>query len=291
MRKVIKNFDSIPVPLLSDACQQLIVVSLLEKGAHDFKTAIYGHEEVRIALGLIYFSKCAFCETDTSAGATLQVEHYRPKAKVTGANMHPGYYWLGYQWSNLLLACSSCNNKKRNRFPVNADRTTVPPLNDAGYLDIHRCRIDSIELTAEVPQLVNPEVDPDPMQHFRFQATGEIEYKTEVGKATIETCNLNRGRLIVWRKKVYDIVLNKFIRNFDRFHRGVLSEDHLKSRLLAIIEDDLIDYINDDTNQYLEYAKTCWREFENFFIARFQPAERQYLKAVYDDLVAAMDNA
>lgn len=290
MRKVTKDFDTAPAPLLSDTCQQLIALSLIEKGAHDFKTAVYGHENVRAALDLIYLSKCAFCETDTSAGATLQVEHYRPKAKVTGANTHPGYYWLGYQWSNLLLACSSCNNKKRNRFPVNANRAGNPPLDAAGNLDANRCRVDSADLIAEVPQLVNPEVDPTPMQHFLFQANGTIEHKTALGKTTIETCNLNRGRLVVWRKKVYDNIFNKFMKNIDRFNNGVLTEDQLKTRLLSIIEDDLIAYINDETNQYLEFAKTCWREFENFFTVRFQPADQQYIKITYNDLVALMDD-
>ncbi len=290
MRNVSKNFDNIPPVLLGDDCQRLIASSLSEKGAHDFKTNVYGHAQVREALDEIYKSKCAFCETDTSAGATLQVEHYRPKAKVTGAQTHPGYYWLGYQWSNLLLACSSCNNRKRNRFPVNSARIDTAPLTVGGSLDSSKCLSNGPELLSEVPQLVNPEIDPTPMQHFRFQADGTIEHKTDMGKTTIDTCNLNRGRLVVWRKKVYDNIFNKFLKNFDRFQQGKLNADQLKTRLLGIIEDDLIAYINDDSQQYLEFALTCWREFERFFTARFQPAHQQYLRTVYSDLLAEINN-
>jgi hypothetical protein len=121
----------------------------------------------------------------------MQVEHFRPKAKVTKVKTHPGYYWLGYEWSNLLLACWSCNNRKRNRFPIAGIRAEIAPLAGAA-LDTARCRVDSAELTAEEPYLVNPEVDADPMRHFRFQADGTMEYRTIEGKRSIEDYNLMR---------------------------------------------------------------------------------------------------
>jgi hypothetical protein len=31
----------------------------------------------------------------------------------------PGYYWLAYEWSNLLISCQLCNQEfKKNRFPL-----------------------------------------------------------------------------------------------------------------------------------------------------------------------------
>lgn len=286
MRKVEKDFEAVPAVLQGEVCRRLIAQSLIERGGHDFKTETYGHETVRIALDGIYKSKCCFCETDTSAGATLQVEHFRPKAKVTNVPRQPeiGYYWLGYQWSNLLLACSSCNNRKRNNFPITGPRVLDPPLLADGTLDETRCRITSQELVTEAPQLVNPETDPDPMRHFRFLVNGRIEHRSPEGEVTIEKCNLNRGGLVKWRKKVYDNVFNKFLKNFERFGQSRINEDQLKTRLLAIIEDDLISYINDDESQYLEFAKACWREFEPFFIERFQADERAILQAVFGDL-------
>jgi hypothetical protein len=47
-----------------------------------------------------YKNKYAYCETNTLAGATLQVEHYRPKAKLIEDTDHLGYYWLAYEWTN-----------------------------------------------------------------------------------------------------------------------------------------------------------------------------------------------
>jgi uncharacterized protein (TIGR02646 family) len=284
MRKVHKDIKNVPAVLLSVTCNNLVVDALNLQGKHEFETKIYGHDEVRKALFEIYKGKCAFCETDTSAGATMQVEHYRPKAKVTGVNYHPGYYWLGYEWSNLLLACSSCNNRKRNRFPVASSRVITAPLTTNGTLDRDRCQVISVELLAENPLLVNPEVESDPMKHFRFQADGQIEHSTTSGQISIETCNLNRASLIVKRRKiVYDRVFNKMLKHFDRFNRGLINEHRLHILLVEAIE-DLIEYLIDDNNQYLEFAKTCWKEFDNFFILRFQPAEKERLQAAYNEI-------
>lgn len=283
MRKVTKDFDAVPPILQSLACDALVADALLTKGKHDFNTTIYGHSEVRIALNGIYHSKCAFCETDTSAGAPMQVEHYRPKAKVTGVKAHPGYYWLGYEWSNLLLACSSCNNRKRNRFPIVGIRAEIAPLTGT-TLDAARCRVDSAELLEEEPYLINPEVDVDPMRHFRFQADGQIDYQTVEGENTRKFCNLNRPSLIVKRRKcVYDQLFNKLLKHIGRWVDGTINDRRLNHLLVGAIE-DFVDYLIDDENQYLEFAKSCWNEFDNFFLARFQPHERRKLQEAYNEV-------
>jgi uncharacterized protein (TIGR02646 family) len=288
MRKVKKDFGAVPAILLSATCDSLIADSLLTKGKHAFDTKIYGHADVRTALNGIYKSKCAFCETDTSAGAPMQVEHYRPKAKLTSVNTHPGYYWLGYEWSNLLLACSSCNNRKRNRFPVTGPRVTAAPV-AGGILDKSRCQTDSAVLKAENPQLVNPEVEADPMQHFRFQADGQIEHRTAPGEESIRFYNLNRASLIVKRRKyVYDQLFKKLLKQFDRLSEGKITQKQLHDRLLVAIE-DFVDYMIDDENQYLEFAKTCWNEFDNFFLARFQPHEKNLLQLAYAEVKTLLD--
>lgn len=288
MRKVSKKFDTIPTKLKSIECDKLIKDSLITKGKHKFDTNVYGHGSVRTALDKIYLSKCAFCETDPSAGVTMQVEHYRPKAKVTEDKNHGGYYWLAYQWSNLLLACPACNNKKRNRFPINAARQSVPLMPD-GSLDVSKCSSVAQNLVDEKSLLINPETDPNPMQHFRFQATGEIEHKTQQGKATIEICGLNRGSLIKKRKKLYDATLNKLMKNLEKHESGQITDVQLKDRIENTII-DLIDYINTTENEYIEFAKTCWREFEGFYLARFQPQQRQKLQPIYQGIKTLYDN-
>ena len=106
MIKINKNFTVRPLSLTTNNCKQKVKKSLSEKGKHKFSTTFYASAAIKNNLSKIYNKKCAFCENDTTAGASLQVEHYRPKAKVTEDLRHPGYYWLGYEWSNLLYALS-----------------------------------------------------------------------------------------------------------------------------------------------------------------------------------------
>lgn len=79
-----------------------------------------------------FHGKCAYCEK-TITNQYGEIEHYRPKSGVLHENRspvylesegavipHPGYYWLAYDWHNLLPSCTICNGPawKGNRFPV-----------------------------------------------------------------------------------------------------------------------------------------------------------------------------
>ena len=69
----------------------------------------YGHENVRWALRDMQKHKCCYCEDwIPEEGPNQQVEHYRPRESAPE---------LKFTWSNLLIACGRCNNKKSNKFP------------------------------------------------------------------------------------------------------------------------------------------------------------------------------
>lgn len=88
----------------------------------DFENSIYGHEEVKAALILVQDYKCCFCESKIGHISYGDVEHFRPKAgwiQDTEDLNKPGYYWLAYDWDNLLLSCQLCNQRhKKNFFPL-----------------------------------------------------------------------------------------------------------------------------------------------------------------------------
>ncbi len=280
MRRITKDFQAIPQKLQEPATQTLVSTALIERGNHSFKTSVYGHQSVRDRLNEIYFDKCVFCENSTTAGATMQVEHYRPKAKVTG-EVHPGYYWLGYDWSNLLLACSRCNNRKRNRFPISGTRVTAHPVAPGGGLDSARSRVDSAELTGESALLVNPEIESRPMRHFDFHFDGSISGRTPEGVETILRCNLDRGALQGERKGIYDWYFNRFLIHFDRRYtrRNISAET-----LLVLLETDILElyeYSSEIRSKYYEFARACWRRFRSYFINRFQAREAADLEQAY----------
>ncbi len=150
--------------------------------------------------------KCCYCEGIYGAGSFLDVEHYRPKGKVTDNRLenntvmiedkegnkvkHPGYYWLAYDWRNLLLSCQKCNQGKgkNTQFPISGTRASSPG--------------DPLEL--EEPCLLNPYEDKDIDTHIAFGVKGIIAGKTERGRQTIDICDLNRSELMTDRLREFE---------------------------------------------------------------------------------------
>ncbi len=81
-------------------------------GSKDFNSKIYGHRKVKEALIHSQAGKCCFCESMFRHIGHGDVEHFRPKAGWVQADEplnKPGYFWLAYDFDNLLLSCEICN--------------------------------------------------------------------------------------------------------------------------------------------------------------------------------------
>jgi uncharacterized protein (TIGR02646 family) len=127
--------------------------------------------------------KCAFCEARLTAHQHGDVEHFRPKAAVlgpTGELERPGYWWLAWEWTNLLFVCQICNQvHKKNRFPL-ADPAA-------------RARGPSDGLDREAPLLLDPTND-EPADHLAFH--GELVVPTtQRGRETHDVVGLSRPAL------------------------------------------------------------------------------------------------
>lgn len=159
-----------------------------------------------------FHGKCAYCESFIAADQPGDLDHYRPQGRVTDAGgrpimipgdvskseiAHPGYYWLVYDWRNLLPACADCNRPskkktggqrigKRDQFPVKNYRASKPG-----------------EEAQEEPLLIHP-VFQDPERHLEIDYTGIFTFKTPEGETCIEIFGLNiREALVECRKKKY----------------------------------------------------------------------------------------
>lgn len=154
------------------------------KGKFVFDADVYGEAEVREQLKKAQRWKCCFCESRIESTSYGEIEHFRPKAawretrksKLT----RPGYYWLAYDWDNLLWSCKVCNGKHKLH---------LFPLEDPG---VRNCPGRSI--LGEVPLLVDPTTT-DPREHIRFKFDKAI-HVTEAGHRTIEALGLNRQPLV-----------------------------------------------------------------------------------------------
>jgi hypothetical protein len=197
------------------ARQQLIVG--MSNGILPSITNLYKEQKAALfAQDRNYYGKCAYCETLITANQPGDVEHYRPKGRITDSSNrrvlikdaagvdvpHPGYYWLAYDFANLLPGCMDCNRPssgnsggvligKWDQFPVNGMHATNPG-----------------EEMQEDPLIINP-INDDPENHLEIDNLGLLNHKTAKGEMTIKTLGLNlRQGLVEERKRTYDAVKN-----------------------------------------------------------------------------------
>jgi len=172
-----------------------------------FNTNIYGHDSVKESLKTSQHDKCCFCESQVTHVAYGDVEHFRPKAgylqNPDDDLQRPGYFWLVYEWTNLLFCCQICNQRfKKNLFPLLDPATRAASPDD--------------DISNENPVFVNP-AEENPEDYIGFR--GDTPYTingSRRGEDTITALGLKReplrGRradLLEKLKLVYDFA-NQF---------------------------------------------------------------------------------
>lgn len=168
-----------------------------DNGVREFRfdETIYAHPDVKAALIEAQNGKCCFCETYVADDG--QIEHFRPKAGMRqakrGALLRPGYYWLAYDWDNLLLCCASCNQRhKGNLFPLTDETTRVRSHND---------NIDN-----ELVAFIQPAKE-NPSEFFAFNRyTIRGIDRSSRGTITWRNLALNSDRLIGLRRERHEIL-------------------------------------------------------------------------------------
>ena len=153
--------------------------------------SIYGTPAIKRKLLEAQHKKCCYCETKFLASDHGAVEHFRPKGSVrqdrNSIVEKPGYYWLGYIWSNLLVSCSQCNTSHKNvLFPLHNPRRRARNHNDT--------------IEDEEPMLVDPGSE-DPRDHICFRGDAPVA-PTPRGEVTICVLGLERFDLTEARLKV-----------------------------------------------------------------------------------------
>jgi hypothetical protein len=187
----------------------------------------------------VFNEKCAYCETPV-VRATFHGEHFRPKGRVQFRDLdqkklkrgltrqdwhpdapsrlsdvdHPGYFWLAYNWKNLLPSCEFCNTAagKKDQFPVGAQFVGIKRLTQAEiatlkekiiqsptWPDLYYLQPDDLD-ALEDRYLVHPYFD-DPTEHFVFDDSGMVAAKPESvkGAHSIKVCDLAGEELVYAR--------------------------------------------------------------------------------------------
>jgi uncharacterized protein (TIGR02646 family) len=136
----------------------------------DFPSAHWLHDDVRLTLWKHHQKKCCYCERVREAKREPDIEHFRPKGRVTSVRRkNSGYWWLAYDWNNLFFSCKACNQEyKKNEFPLIKGK---------------RARNASSRLSDEVPFLINPIDDkPEDLIDYIWDDGIKIPIAKPVGK-------------------------------------------------------------------------------------------------------------
>ena len=151
----------------------------------------------------LYHGKCVYCESPLRVDGWDQLDHFRPKYAVldghrqpirVGGQEHPGYYWLAYDWQNLVPACAMCNQQKDAIFPLlQGSRHALAPK----------------AVAKESPVLIHPALDRTrPERHFDYRPkTGALELKTDRARAIDKIVKLNREGLLDARRACFDAAI------------------------------------------------------------------------------------
>jgi predicted ATP-binding protein involved in virulence len=154
-------------------------------------------EEVAGYLAKVFHGKCGYCERHI--GDAGLVDRFRPFSGVRDSKeFHQDlYWWLAFNWYNLVYCCQECFQYKANYFPVLGKRAL-------DFMD---------DLSAEECLLFDPCRD-NASLHFGFDQLGNILPLTAVGKQTIDLLRLDRNSLRNQRRSARNEILNMLERDY-----------------------------------------------------------------------------
>ena len=286
MIKVNKNFNSIPPHLSRSTTLKQTQDAIIAQNGNLY-TSHYKHPSVKEALLIIYHAKCAYCESTITHSAPLQVEHYRPKADVDKKDLqigeiHKGYYWLGNEWSNLLLACQNCNGQgaKGIRFPIQGVRILSHPADPLHFSIQHQ------SMQEEIPLLLNPELL-DPLDHLQLDQHGQMQGKTIFGATSIDIYKLNRDGLIIRRLKIIQEFVNRINKQllecFDPSTPNPLTLDQFQRQMDIIFED-----LREGRSPQVEYSFVyinILNNFDSLILTHIEPAFQAEVKSAFQTFI------
>jgi hypothetical protein len=161
-------------------------------------------EETLQALGMLFKSKCAFCE---STGA-LHIHHFRPPAEAEPLEKsefaHLYYAWLRTDWNNVYSACEVCATSALKQFPVrNGRRGALPELSELEHFTNENYGVWRWP-HKDKPWLLDPCVTRSFLAHLAFDLDGGIQPLSRAGAETIATYRLDRNELNPARARAFD---------------------------------------------------------------------------------------
>lgn len=221
------------------------------------------------ALSRVSHEKCWYSEARI-APSELEMDHFRPKNKVSGSlEPHAGYWWLAFDWNNFRLAYSLINKRRRDTrvedvqgkgcyFPLVDENVRVPDTHPA-------------DTTPEFPTLIDPYKKSDVQLLDYAVEEGKVierysmeehEVRHKRAKRSIELYHLNEGTLIRDRQEL-QVLIGHFVKNIERLavkkeQEGILSDAEEREY------DDQIDQLGNLINsasKFSSFARSCVKQY------------------------------
>ena len=140
-----------------------------------FNSNLWRNKKVKVFLRKSQHGKCCYCDRKRDE-IESDVEHFRPKTEVSDCKEHPGYWWLAYNWDNLMISCKVCNSQKKSHFPL-ADES-------------RRAFSENDNIDEEKPLLINPlQENPEEFVEYDIEESSimvKAVGKCERGKRTVD---------------------------------------------------------------------------------------------------------
>jgi hypothetical protein len=209
----------------------------------------------------VFYDRCAYCERLIS-GYYGDAEHFRPKGAVKckdtagdfinpscGINfptandslnlVHPGYFWLAYDWRNLVPSCVFCNSGqgKNERFDTQNGHFMMIELSDVVFQAMSAevqpraskrwprryyhapATLDTLEGPLLLNPL-NPTPERNPRDHIKFGHRGIVAAVkgSRIAEVSVEVFGLKKPKLVMARQKAQEDFRSSYfdaLREFD----------------------------------------------------------------------------
>lgn len=223
--------------------------------------------QLKTWMAALSHDKCWYSEKRIAV-SELEVDHWRPKNRVTGVQpLHKGYWWLAFDWKNFRLAYSLINKRRTDaregnvqgkgcHFPLIDETARVPDVASAA-------------IVGERPKLIDPCVASDVLLLDYAVEDGLVverhkaaddALKFERAKVSIDLFHLNEGNLIVDRHDLY-VAIDHWARQIEDLEKRRAADSLTVSQEAEY--DDLINRVGDHINAsapFSAFTRACLKQ-------------------------------
>ncbi|MBF0890406.1 hypothetical protein HKD28_03060 [Gluconobacter sp. LMG 1744] len=224
--------------------------------------------DLKAAMAALSHEKCWYSEKRIAV-SELEVDHFRPKNRVSGVTpLHRGYWWLAYDWKNFRLAYSLVNKRRTDSREGNVQGKGCyfPLVDEAARVPDDTCA----STTAERPKLVDPCVASDVLLLDYAVGDGKVVERHKVeqdairferANVSIDLFHLNEGTLIRDRHDLY-VSIEHAVKRIEKLEHERESIGRLTDQQSAEF-DSLINEVADRINAsapFSAFSRACLRQ-------------------------------